>query len=66
VVFDDGRQLEQEISIRAYGLHELGRLLRQAGFRVLDVSGSTATRSQFFGSASRSLMILSEKRTDDR
>jgi SAM-dependent methyltransferase len=66
VVFDDGRQLEQEISIRAYGLHELGRLLRQAGFRVLDVSGSTATRSQFFGSASRSLMILSEKRTEDR
>ena len=65
VVFDDGRQLEQEISIRAYGLHELGRLLRQAGFRVLDISGSFATRSQFFGSASRNLLILAEKRTDD-
>jgi SAM-dependent methyltransferase len=66
VVFDDGRQLEQEISIRAYGLHELGRLLRQAGFRVLDISGGFATRSQFFGSASRNLLILAEKRTDDQ
>ncbi|HEX3696253.1 MAG TPA: methyltransferase domain-containing protein [Polyangia bacterium] len=65
VVFDDGRQLEQEISIRAYGLHELGRLLRQAGFRVLDISGSFATRSQFFGSASRNLLILAEKRVDE-
>ncbi len=65
VVFDDGRQLEQEISIRAYGLHELGRLLRQAGFRVLDISGSFATRSQFFGSASHNLLLLAEKRTDE-
>ena len=49
VVFQDGRQVEQEISIRAYSLHELGKLLRQAGFRVLDVSGGLATRGQFFG-----------------
>jgi SAM-dependent methyltransferase len=66
VVFEDGRQLEQEISVRAYSLHELGRLLRQAGFRVLDISGSLATRGHFFGSTSRNLLILSEKRTDDR
>jgi len=65
VVFDDGRQLEQEISIRAYGLHELGRLLRQAGFRVIDISGSYATRGQFFGGASRNLLILAEKRAPD-
>lgn len=66
VVFDDGRQLEQEISVRAYSLHELGRLLRQAGFRVLDISGSLATRSHFFGSTSRNLLILAEKRSDER
>jgi len=35
VVFDDGRQLEQEISVRAYSLHEVGKLLHAAGFRVL-------------------------------
>ncbi|HVZ74854.1 MAG TPA: methyltransferase domain-containing protein [Polyangia bacterium] len=65
IVFEDGRQLEQELSIRAYSLHEIGRLLRQAGFRVLDISGGLATRGQFFGSTSRNLIILAEKRTDE-
>jgi len=64
VVFEDGRQLEQEISIRAYSLHELGKLLRAAGFRVIDVSGSLATRGRFFGATSRNLIVLCEKRTD--
>jgi SAM-dependent methyltransferase len=64
VVFEDGRQLEQEISVRAYSLHELGRLLRQAGFRVLDISGSLATRGRFLGVNSRNLLVLSEKRSD--
>ena len=64
VVFEDGRQLEQEISVRAYSLHELGRLLRQAGFRVLDISGSMATRGRFLGGNSRNLLVLSEKRSD--
>ena len=65
IVFEDGRQLEQEISVRAYSLHEIGRLLRQAGFRVMDVSGGLATRGQFFGAASRSLLIVAEKRESD-
>jgi SAM-dependent methyltransferase len=65
IVFEDGRQLEQELSIRAYSLHEIGRLLRQAGFRVIDISGGLATRGQFFGSTSRNLIILAEKRTSD-
>jgi SAM-dependent methyltransferase len=65
IVFEDGRQLEQEISVRAYSLHEIGRLLRQAGFRVLDISGSLATRGHFFGQTSRNLLILAEKRTAD-
>jgi SAM-dependent methyltransferase len=63
IVFEDGRQLEQEISVRAYSLHEIGRLLRQAGFRVLEISGSLATRGHFFGGTSRNLLILAEKRT---
>jgi SAM-dependent methyltransferase len=65
IVFEDGRQSEQEISVRAYSLHEIGRLLRQAGFRVLDISGSLATRGHFFGGTSRSLLILAEKRVED-
>jgi SAM-dependent methyltransferase len=64
VVFEDGRQLEQEISVRAYSLHELGKLLRHAGFRVREVSGSIPTRGHFFGSTSRNLIVLAEKRGD--
>jgi SAM-dependent methyltransferase len=61
VVFGNGRQSEQEISLRAYSLHEVGRLLRQAGLRVLDVSGGIATKSKFYGAASRNILALCER-----
>jgi SAM-dependent methyltransferase len=61
IVFQDGRQVEHDISIRAYSLHELGKLLRQAGFRVLEVSGGLATKGHFFGSASRNIVMLCER-----
>jgi SAM-dependent methyltransferase len=61
VVFQDGRQMEQDISIRAYSLHELGKMLRQAGFRVLDVSGSLATKGHFFGATSRNIIMVCER-----
>ncbi len=64
VVFEDGRQLDQEISVRAYSLHELGKLLRNAGFRVIEASGSVYTPGSFFGAASRNLLILAERRDD--
>lgn len=64
VVFDDGRQLEQEISMRAYSLHEFGKLLHSAGFRVLEVSGSMATRGRFFGNQSRAIIVVAEKRSE--
>ncbi len=64
VVFDDGRQLDQEISLRAYSLHDLGKLLRLAGFRILEVSGSIFTRGHYFGAASRNLIVLAERRAD--
>ena len=61
VVFGNGRQSEQEISMRAYSLHEVGKLLRQAGFRVLQVSGGIATKSRFFGAASRNIIAVCER-----
>jgi SAM-dependent methyltransferase len=63
VVFGNGRQSEQEISLRAYSLHEVGKLLRQAGLRVLDVSGDIATKSKFYGAASRNILALCERPT---
>jgi SAM-dependent methyltransferase len=62
VVFMDGRHIEHDISIRLYSLHELGKLLHLAGFRVMEVSGHVAHKGYFFGNASRSLIVLAERR----
>ncbi len=61
IVFGDGRQVENEISIRAYSLHELGRVLRRAGFQVVDVSGSLSGKEPFLGAASRHVVIVCER-----
>lgn len=62
IVFDDGRQVEQEISVRVYSLHEIGKLLHASGFRVLEVSGSIVTRGRFLGSRSREIIVVAERR----
>ncbi len=62
VVFDDGHQLEQEISIRAYSLHELGKLLHAGGFRVIEISGGMHSRGRFFGGRSRDIVVVAERR----
>jgi SAM-dependent methyltransferase len=62
IVFDDGRQKDQDISIRAYSLHEIGRLLHACGLRTVEVSGGMPLRGKFFGSDSRQLLVVAEKR----
>ncbi len=62
VIFDDGRQREVEYSVRLYSLHELGELLHESGFRILEVSGHLRTPGAFFGPSSRELIILAQKR----
>ncbi len=64
VVFDDGRQLEHEISLRSFSLHELGKFLHSVGFRVLEISGSMSTRGRFFGAHSRDIIVVAERRPD--
>jgi SAM-dependent methyltransferase len=61
IVFGDGRQVENESSIRAYSLHELGRVLRRAGFQVLEVSGSLANKEPFLGAASRHVVLVCDR-----
>ena len=63
IIFEDGRQVEQEISIRAYSLHEIGKVLHHSGFRVTEVSGGLALRGKFFGAQSRQLLVLAEKKS---
>lgn len=61
MMHEDGRQTEAEYSVRLYSLHELGWLLRQMGFRVLEVSGQEATRGMFFGLHAPRLVMLAER-----
>jgi SAM-dependent methyltransferase len=39
LILDDGRSREAIYTIRVYSLHELGKMVHDAGFRVTEVSG---------------------------
>ena len=65
VILDNGRQTENEYSLRMYSLHELGQLLNGIGFRVREVSGRDALPGVFFGQESPNLVIVAERRTQD-
>jgi SAM-dependent methyltransferase len=62
MMMDDGRTKEIDYSVRIYSLHELGRVLHEAGFRVAEVSGRTGTPGVYFGNESPRTMILAEKK----
>jgi SAM-dependent methyltransferase len=61
LIFDDGRSRECVYSVRLYSLHELGKLLHDAGFRVTEASGHTATPGVFFGEISPRLLVLAQR-----
>lgn len=62
IMLDDGRNKECLYSIRLFGLHELGRMLHEIGFRVNEVTGHIATRGVYMGATSPRLIILVTKR----
>jgi 2-polyprenyl-3-methyl-5-hydroxy-6-metoxy-1,4-benzoquinol methylase len=59
---EDGKQSNAEYSVRLYSLHELGQLMQQVGFRVIEVSGQEAIRGAFFGVSSPRVLMLAERR----
>ncbi|MBW2529773.1 MAG: class I SAM-dependent methyltransferase [Deltaproteobacteria bacterium] len=61
VLFESGRSKELEYAIRLYTLHELGRLLHQVGFKILEVSGHRAHPGAYFGSESPRTIIVAER-----
>jgi len=63
---EDGTQSSSEYTLRLYSLHELGQLIQQMGFRVIEVSGQEAVRGAFFGSCAPRIMILAERRMPGR
>lgn len=62
VILESGKQRENEYSLRLYSLHELGQLLHQFGFRVIEVSGREALPGVFFGQESPNMMVVAERR----
>jgi SAM-dependent methyltransferase len=61
VMFEDGRSRECDYSIRLYGLHELGKMLHETGFKVVEVTGHPAHPAVFFGSESPRIIVLAER-----
>ncbi len=62
VMREDGKSREVEYSVRLYSLHEIGKMLHDAGFKVVEVSGHPATAGVYFGADSPRMIILSERR----
>jgi 2-polyprenyl-3-methyl-5-hydroxy-6-metoxy-1,4-benzoquinol methylase len=61
VMFEDGRTREVDYSIRLYNLHEVGKLMHDCGFRVVQVTGHPAHPGVFFGSESPRIIVLAER-----
>jgi SAM-dependent methyltransferase len=62
IIFDDGRQFEHFMFMRAYTVQDLGKAMSQLGLRVVEVSGSRDTRARFYGSASPDIWIVAERK----
>ena len=61
LIMDGGRQVQNDISIRVYSLHEIEQLLLQTGFEILTVSGHTATPGAFFGPDSVRIFVCAKR-----
>jgi SAM-dependent methyltransferase len=61
VIMDDGRTKECYYSIRLYTLHELGKLLHEVGFRVIEASGHPTMPGVYLGPNSPRVIILAQR-----
>jgi SAM-dependent methyltransferase len=61
LMLTNGKNRECNYSVRIYGLHELGKVLHDVGFKVLKVSGRPEMPGVFFGVTSPRIIILAVK-----
>jgi SAM-dependent methyltransferase len=61
LMLTNGKNRECNYSVRIYGLHELGKILHDVGFKVLNVSGRPEMPGVFFGATSPRIIILAVK-----
>lgn len=62
IVTDDGISREVEYTVRLYSLHEIGRIMHEVGFKVVEVSGHPASAGAFFDAESPRLITLAVRR----
>lgn len=62
IMTDDGMSREVEYTVRLYSLHEIGKILHEAGFKVVEVSGHPASAGAFFDSESPRVITLAVRR----
>lgn len=61
LMLTSGKNRECNYSVRIYGLHELGKMLHDVGFKILTVSGRPEMPGVFFGATSPRIIILAAK-----
>ncbi len=64
VVFEDGRQYDHQMYMRAFTLYELAQMCALVGLTIREVSGSRQTRGRFFGATSPEIWLLAERPPD--
>jgi SAM-dependent methyltransferase len=62
IMIEDGTSREADYSIRLYSLHEIGRILHESGFKVIEVSGHPASGGAFFDAESPRVITLAVRR----
>lgn len=62
IMIEDGTSREVEYTVRLYSLHEIGKILHEAGFKVVEVSGHPATTGAFFDAESPRVITLAVRR----
>lgn len=60
-MFEGGLSRELDYSIRLYSLNELGKMLKEVGFKVVEVTGHTSHPGVFFGTESPRMIVLAER-----
>lgn len=60
-MFEGGISRELDYSIRLYSLNELGKMLKEVGFKVVEVTGHTSHPGVFFGTESPRMIVLAER-----
>lgn len=61
IVFEDGRQFDHTVTMRAFGLADLRLLCERVGLQLVEYSGGIHTRGRFFGATSADIWWVARR-----